>query len=211
LRDNVCRRTEAVNTEAFGIATLGQGSVTEQSCAEQGGRLRVRVGGRDEHTESLVSNGVFRIPAIEGVAGEARAVAEVFAVAAAILAFAAAPPEPGNAYAVAGLESLGAFAYCIDHTNDLVAWHERELGMRQFAIYHVQIGTADRAGADVNQYFTGSRPGLGEINCAEGLARGLQDHGSHKDIEDRNWRNANCKSHTLIRLKAGVVSSGVAS
>jgi len=55
-------------------------------------------------TESCIGDGEFGVTAVDGIAGETRAIAKVLAILSAINALAIRPAEPWNAYAVADRE-----------------------------------------------------------------------------------------------------------
>jgi hypothetical protein len=56
----------------------------------------------------------------------------------------------------------------LDHgTDHLVAEHERQLGVGQFTIHHVQVGPADAAGMHPNQELVWAGFGPREICLAE--------------------------------------------
>ena len=60
----------------------------------------------------------------------------------------------------------------------------RQLGARQLAIDDVQIGAADRAGANLHQDLACSRLRSGKLSRAERLPWCVKDHRFHKVIED---------------------------
>ena len=117
LRDDVRGGAEAVQPEPLGVAREPQRAVADQPRAEQRRRLEVAEPVGDREAEALVGDDPLGVAAVDVVAGEARAVAEVLAAARAEAALAARPAEPGHAEpaAVLGL------------ADDLVAGHERQL------------------------------------------------------------------------------------
>ena len=80
----------------------------------------------NRETEALVSDGEFRVAAVVRVAGKKRAVAKVFAVRQAELAFAAGPGQPRNAHTRADFVTPGIFPPFDDGADDFVAWHKRQ-------------------------------------------------------------------------------------
>jgi hypothetical protein len=48
-----------------------------------------------------------------------------------------------------------------------VAEHQRELGIGEFAIGHVQVGPADAAGQDPEQHLAGAGAWIGKVGRAE--------------------------------------------
>src|SRR5262245_49087407 len=99
----------------------------------------------------MVGEGVLGVPAVERVAGEPRAVAEVFPPGSTVGAFAAGPTEPRHAHAVADSEAFDAGAFAFHDANDFVPWHERQLRIWQLPINNVEIGTAHAACTHADQ------------------------------------------------------------
>ena len=60
-------------------------------------------------------------------------------------------PSQGHADAFVQSKARHVFAQPRNTTDDLVARHNRQLGLRQFAVDHVQIGAADAAGFDLDK------------------------------------------------------------
>src|ERR1700729_1396 len=98
------------------------------------------------------------VTAVTGIAGEQRRIAQVFASAPAIGASPVGVAEPSDADARAGLEAH-PFADRLDAANDFVSRHNGQLGVWQFAVDDVQVGTADTASLD--PYANLSRPRRG--------------------------------------------------
>ena len=87
-------------------------------------------------------------------------VAQVLAVRAAVAAGAVGEAEPGHADALPHREALDARADRLHGPHDLVAEHQRELGMRQVPIDDVQVGAADSAGLHTDQHLPLAGSGL---------------------------------------------------
>ena len=66
--------------------------------------LDIIVAGRQMKTESTIGEGEFRVTTINGIAGKARLIAQIFPVRSTKNAFAIGPAEPRNANTVANLE-----------------------------------------------------------------------------------------------------------
>ena len=75
------RRAKAVNAEPHCVAGFDERTVPNQAGAEQGSRLGVGIGIRNGKAKSFIGHGKFRIAAIQRVAGETGAVAQIFAIA----------------------------------------------------------------------------------------------------------------------------------
>jgi len=101
-------------------------------------------------------NGIFRIAAIDLIAGEPRPVAEVFASAAAEPTFAARSAQPGHAHAHAHLKNLHLFTEPLDRADDFMSGNKRGLWIGELAIDHMQIGATDAASMDANDNFVRS-------------------------------------------------------
>src|SRR5205823_5898224 len=97
LRDDVRGGAESVDAEVVGVAGEFEGAVPDEAGAEQrrGGGVVVGVGERI--AGALVGDGELGVAAVDVVAREAGAVAEVLVAAAAVVAGAAPPGEPGDA------------------------------------------------------------------------------------------------------------------
>ena len=81
LGDDVCRRAETVDADPFCIAGRGQRAIADQPRAKQRRRFGIRVCIRQGKAIAPVGQREFGIAAIQGIAGELRLVAEVFATA----------------------------------------------------------------------------------------------------------------------------------
>ena len=70
--------------------------------------------------------------------------------------------------------SVDALADRVDAADDLVARHDRKLGVRQLAVDDMQVGAADAAGLDLNADLP--RPGrwVGPLLHREPLARPMR-------------------------------------
>ncbi len=100
-------------------------------------------------TESRIGDSKFGVTAVDGIAGETRAIAKVLAIRSAINALAIRPAEPWNAYAVADLEFRMCFLADLFHSPDnLVSKNQWQLRVRQFPVHHVKISAANSAGVD---------------------------------------------------------------
>ncbi|GAB3459999.1 hypothetical protein GCM10027398_00860 [Azotobacter salinestris] len=107
----------------------------------------------------------FGVAAGTSVTGELRRVAEVFRVVPAVPALAAGVPQPGDADPLAERETLDARPNGVHPADDLVAGDDTH--RRQFAVDHVQVGTAHPAGGAR----TRSSPGP---SCGSGSSRSIR-------------------------------------
>jgi hypothetical protein len=158
LRDDVRRGAEAVEPEPLAVAREPERAIADQPGAEERRELQRRVVLRQPEAVARVGNRKLRVAAVQVVAGEAGAQAEVLAAAAAEAAVAVRPAEPGDADALAGLE-LHPFTRGVHDSDDLMAEDERQLRFGQLAVDDVQVGPADAAGLDANANL--AVPGLG--------------------------------------------------
>src|SRR5690606_23917313 len=157
LRNDVRRRTEAVDAEPLRVAGLRQRAVADQARAKQRRRGHGIVLRRNRHAEGFVRNGVLRIAARQLVAGEARVRAQILAPGATVTAVPARAAEPRDADSVAGPKARGAVADGFDAADDLVTRHERQRGLRQLAVDDMQIRAADGARLDAQQHLARAR------------------------------------------------------
>src|SRR5262249_11960324 len=101
LRDDVGGGAETVDPDQPRIAGHAQGSVADEAGAHQRRRLDIAVTLVDRKAIALVGDGQLGIAAIDLIAGEASAVAQILAAGAAIFADPAGPAEPRHADPVA--------------------------------------------------------------------------------------------------------------
>src|SRR5207248_3474138 len=126
--------------------------------------------------EAFVRQCVFRIPAIEGVTGKSRLIAQVLARGTAEAALATGPAQPGHADPFADGKPFRALAAFDHFTNDFVARNEREFWSSQFAIDHVQVRPADGASADPHKHLTCFWSRQRQFGFPERLPRSGHDH-----------------------------------
>ena len=89
LRDDVGCGAEAVKTKPFPVACFDQASITDETRAEQRRSFRITVEIGDWKTVSLISDRVFRVSAVERVAGKSCQVAEILCAVIAVTTLAA--------------------------------------------------------------------------------------------------------------------------
>src|SRR5205085_9610052 len=94
LADDVRGRTEPVQADPRRVAGHRERPLSDESGAQERGRLKVRISLGHGKGVALVGDRVLRVPAVDVVTGEARAVAEVLQPRAAVAALAVSPPEP---------------------------------------------------------------------------------------------------------------------
>jgi hypothetical protein len=157
LGNEVGRRPEAVQAQPPRVPRHHQRAVADQPGAQQRRRLGVAVARGQGEGVAVVGDGVLGVTAVDLVAGEAGVRTEVLAARAAVRASAARPAEPRHAHAVARREALDALALADDGADDLVAEDERQPGVGQLAVGHVQIRAADATGVDPDQHLIGAR------------------------------------------------------
>src|SRR5689334_18664127 len=167
------RRAEAVDPKTSDHARLAretQCAEADQPRAEERSSMRVVVRASDGKAIARVRDAELCVSAIDVVAGEPRALAEILAAGRAVDTFAAGPAQPRNANAIASSKSRVA-GRLGDGSDYLVAEHQRQLRPSQLAVEDVQIGPADRARVHTDQQlavsrdrrrdFTFSQPGAG--------------------------------------------------
>src|SRR4029453_1729795 len=101
LGDEMRGGAEAVETEALRVAREAERAIAEDPGAGERGPFRVADTLGERQDVARVGDGQLRVAAVDVVAGEARARAEVLAPGAAEAARAARPGEPGDAHPVA--------------------------------------------------------------------------------------------------------------
>jgi hypothetical protein len=176
LADDVRRRAEAVDPEPLGIAGQAKRPVPDQARAQERRRLEILVPVGQREAEALVGHRHLGVAAVDVVARESGAVAEVLAARAAEAAGAVGPSEPRHADSLARREALAAGGHAPD---DLVAGDEWELRLRELAVDDMDVGAADAAGGDLEQDLSGSGLRLREVGWPERLALPFQHHRAH--------------------------------
>ena len=160
LNGHVPGRAKAVQREApaFFDSRNSQAAEADDSSAEERSGLFIAKVFRNLVHKIFSRDGVLRISAIDGVAGELRMVAEIFQSGAAVFAGLIRAMEPRNSHTRANAKTPGALAAFLDGANDLVPRDHGGFSRRQFAFDYVQIGAADTAKIYADQYF--ALPGL---------------------------------------------------
>ncbi len=179
LGDDMRGSAEAVDAETRGIAGELQRAIADQPGAKQRRRLGVAVALGQLEGEARVGARVLGIAAVDLVAGEARVVAKILLAAPAIETGAVGMAQPRHADAIARCELRDALTERRHMADDLMAEHERELGLRKLAVENMQIGAADAAGRDLDEDLAGSRLGHFERGLLERRARAFEQHRLH--------------------------------
>ena len=79
-------------------------------------------------------------------------------------------------------QTRDAFPDCIDPSDDLVTRDDRRLGVRQLAIDHMQVCTADAAGEDLHSDLTWPGMRVGQLRPFEGRVRLVEQHRLHQTV-----------------------------
>jgi hypothetical protein len=88
-------------------------------------------------------------------------------------------PQPWYTHPSACRNALNAFAHVYDIAHNLVAENQRKLGLGEFIVHDMQIGSAHPAGQYPDKHLPRRRPGHGQLPLHQGFALLLQDHGFH--------------------------------
>src|SRR6266481_5119091 len=126
LRHDMGGGAKAVDPDQRRIPGHTQSAEADQPGAHQGCRLDIAVAWIDCKAITLVGDGELGIAAIDLIAGEPGAVAQILMGLAAILADAAGPTEPGHPDPVADRETVDRFPLLDDPSNDLVPGDQRQ-------------------------------------------------------------------------------------
>src|SRR6266852_1196946 len=131
-----------------------------------------------------IGDTVLRVPAVDGVAGEERSIAEILATGRAIVAGLVAPSEPWDAHALSAR---------LDDSRDLMARNERQLRLLELAVDDVKVGPADGTRFDPDQDLALLRPGHRDIDELERFALPPQDHCAHEvRVARRSSKSTRC-------------------
>ena len=96
---------------------------------------------------------------LRGIAREVSLFAQIFPAAAAVAAFAAGVVQPSHPDSGARGESRSIGPASLDHTHDLVPGDHWDELRPKLSFDDVQVSSADSAGVDANENFTGARVG----------------------------------------------------
>ena len=163
LRHEVPGGAEAVDAKPLGVPGGPERPVADQAGAEQGSGLNVGDLRRQGEAVALVRHGVLGVAPVEGVAREPGPVAEILPAGPAVPALTIGPAKPGYPHPIARTETSGPGPGPLDRRHDLVAKYKGELGIGELAVGHVQVGPADAAGPDPEQYLAGTGLGIGKV------------------------------------------------
>ena len=179
LGDDVPSGAEAINADRPPVSGELERAPADQARAEQRRRRdRVEVLGKRKD-EVRVGDRMGREPAVPGVAGEERRIAQIFTSAAAIGASPVGVAEPSHADARAKLEA-DPCADRVDAADNLMARHDGQLGVGQLAVDDMEVGAADTASLDPHANLTGSGRWVSPLLHHEPFVRPMQDHGAHR-------------------------------
>jgi hypothetical protein len=161
LGDDVRRCAKTVNSDSFSFSGSfdgkPQGAIADQPGAQQRSRRDIVEFGRQREAIALVGGGQLGVAAVDLIAGEAGAVAEILSPAAAIIADPAGPAEPRHPHPLADREAVDRRALLDHGADDLVSRDQWQLGMGQFAVDDMKVGAAHRAGLDRDQHLARRR------------------------------------------------------
>src|SRR5207245_1552502 len=196
LRHDVGGRAEAVDAECSRVTRGRERAIADQARAEQRRGFRGRVALRQGKAVAAVGKRKFGVASVDVVAGEARAVAQVFPAPSAIVAIPAGPAEPGHAHALSDAETLRARSPFDDLADDLMSRNGGPSQSGQFPVRDVKVGAAQAARENAQEKL--SRIGLADftIDEPERLAGGGELHRAHflsrlrrGDACDRGFRH----------------------
>ena len=158
LRQDMGGGAEAVETERLALARHAIAAPADQAGAQPGRDLGVVARLAERKAKPRIGDRMGRIAAVARIAGEHRRIAQVLGAAAAIGTGPAGRAQPGHADALADGKAAHALHPMRRHAaDDLVARHDRQFRVFQFAVDHMQIGAADPAGRDRDQDFAWRR------------------------------------------------------
>src|SRR5215471_17211715 len=144
-----------------------QSAIADDTGAQQRRRLNVLETVRQAIDKSGGRNGVFRVTAVDGPAGELRRVAEILATPATEFADAAGAMQPGYPDSIANRESLRLFSQRFDASHDLMTGNDgREPGL-QLAFDHMEIGAANSTGRHAHQQLVSAGSRVGDVQVSE--------------------------------------------
>src|SRR6516164_2093762 len=179
LRDQVRRRSEAVDAEPARISRDPVRPIADQPCAEQRRCFEITVLPWEWKREPRVRDRVLRVTAVELIARETRLGAEILAPRAAVFAVPAGAAEPWHADALTLACALHALAARDHRGDDLVPGNHRQPRVGKLAVDEVKIGAAHAAGANLEQELPRPRRWARTVDELQRSARCVENHGEH--------------------------------
>jgi len=176
LRDDVGSRAEPIEPEAIARPRHAERPIADQAGAKQRCRLDVAEARRNRQAISRVGDDVRGIATIAGGAGEHGPVAQVLASGLAIAAYPAGLSEPRHTEAVTELRRRYAGTDRDDAADNFMPRNDG-VSRIDFAIDHMQIGSANTAREYLQHDLSGSRPRHRTIDAAKCLADAVELHG----------------------------------
>ena len=122
-------------------------------------------------------------PAVTGVAGEGRVVAEIFLAAGAVVANAADPPSQGTPTRSPTWRFTTPGPEGFDPSDNFMTGRNRKWPVGQIAIDDVKIGPADGAGFDPHERLARRRRGRRALFHHKRRSSRPKDHGLHAALE----------------------------
>src|SRR5947207_9164901 len=201
LRDQMRGIAKAVNADPVRVTGLSIRTIAKHSRAQKRRNIDVVILLRQSKTKSRIGDRELRVAAVDRVAGKFCAIAKIFAVRSTINAVAVGPAEPWNADTVAHGKSFDTSTDLFDASGNLVAQDQWQLWVRQFAIDNVKIGPANRARSHAHEQLSRPRLWLRHIARDERLARLLENHGAHVDLQSSTIMSRRQASAPALRRR----------
>src|SRR6185437_7410658 len=173
------RGAKAVEAEVRAHAGRAVCTVADQPRAKEWRKLRGGSVVGQRQAETSVRQHLFCIAAVDGVAGEARVLAQVFLTGLAVAAETAGVRQPGDSDAVAHAEARDRRADLADAAHDLVTGDDGIVDVGQLSVQKVQVRTTDAAGLDGNAYLVLAGRRQRNLIHAQTRARSQESHGFH--------------------------------
>src|SRR6266568_1972400 len=127
-------------------------------------------------TESRIRDGELGVTTIDRVTGKAGVIAKIFSARSAIRAITVGPAKPRDSHTISDREVRIFFADFFDSSDNLVTENQRQFRMGQFAINHVKVSAANRAGADPHEQLSPARLRFWHIAQLQGSFRFVENH-----------------------------------
>ncbi len=157
LRHDMSGRSKTINPQPLGRSGHDQRAITNQAGTQQRSRRgRVDAAGNWK-AKVFVGQRHFGIAAVEGAPGEAGPVAQILLAPEAIGALAAGMPQPADPNPLSDGEPTRAGTQAGHGANNFMPRNDRQPGLTQLVVNHVQIGPADAAGLDPDQHLPPAR------------------------------------------------------
>jgi hypothetical protein len=153
LDSDMCRSTESIQSQPLTGLDLAepQGPIAYNPRTQEWRGFFLREDLRNDVCKCLGDNDVFRIPAVNAVAGEAGFLTQILFFLLAVPAFAADGIQPGHAYSVSHIKTGSEWPTLLNSANNLMTRDDGKFYLGQFSLHSVEICVTNAADMDPDE------------------------------------------------------------